>query len=73
MLQKLGIVGMGLMGQAFIHNLSKSQFSLQGFDIDAGRMKDLRDRGGHPVDTPAKAAQGVNFVILSLSDQHNCT
>ena len=64
--QKLGIVGMGLMGQAFIHNLSQSQFSLQGFDIDADRMKDLRDQGGHPVDTPAKAAQGVNFVILSL-------
>ena len=64
--QKLGIVGMGLMGQAFIHNLSQSQFSLQGFDIDAGRMKDLRDQGGHPVDTPAKAAQGVNVVILSL-------
>ena len=64
--QKLGIVGMGLMGQAFIHNLSQSQFSLQGFDIDAGRMKDLRDQGGHPVDTPAKAAQDVNVVILSL-------
>ena len=64
--QKLGIVGMGLMGQAFIHNLSQSQFSLQGFDIDSGRMKDLRDQGGHPVDTPAKAAQGVNVVILSL-------
>jgi len=64
--QKLGIVGMGLMGQAFIHNLSQSQFSLQGFDIDAGRMRDLRDQGGHPVDTPSKAAQGVNFVILSL-------
>ncbi len=66
MSQKLGIVGMGLMGQAFIHNLSQSQFSLQGFDIDGGRMKDLRDQGGHPVDTPAKAAQGVNVVILSL-------
>ena len=64
--QKLGIVGMGLMGQAFIQNLSQSHFSLQGFDIDADRMKDLRDQGGHPVDTPAKAAQGVNFVILSL-------
>ena len=60
--QKLGIVGMGLMGQAFIHNLSQSQFSLQGFDIDADRMKELRDQGGHPVDTPAKVAQGVNFV-----------
>ena len=64
--QKLGMIGMGLMGQAFIRNLHNSQFIIQGFDVDATRMNDLRNEGGVPVESPAKAAQGVKFVIMSL-------
>jgi 3-hydroxyisobutyrate dehydrogenase-like beta-hydroxyacid dehydrogenase len=66
MSQKVGIVGMGLMGQAFIRNLYQSQVTVQGFDIDPSRMDDLRNQGGYPADTPANTAKGVNFVILSL-------
>ena len=64
--KRIGIVGMGLMGQAFILNLRKSQFMIQGFDVDAKRMDDLRAQGGHPVDSPAAAAKGVDFVITSI-------
>jgi len=66
MSQRIGIVGMGLMGQAFILNLRKSQFQVQGFDIDPKRMDELRAQGGHPVDSPAAAAKGVECVITSL-------
>ncbi len=66
MSERIGIVGMGLMGQAFIGNLVKSQFAVQGFDIDPGRMDQLAARGGHPVDSPAEAARGVACVITSL-------
>jgi 3-hydroxyisobutyrate dehydrogenase-like beta-hydroxyacid dehydrogenase len=66
MAERVGIVGMGLMGQAFIHNMRKSQFIIQGFDIDPKRVDDLRNEGGHPVDTPAAAAKGVKCVITSL-------
>ncbi len=66
MTQRIGMVGMGLMGQAFIHNLRKSQIIVQGFDVDARRMDQLREHGGHPVDTPAEAARGVDCVIASL-------
>ena len=62
--QKLGMIGMGVMGQAFIRNLHNSQFIIQGFDVDATRMNDLRNEGGVPVESPAKAAQGVKFVIM---------
>ncbi len=64
--QRVGIVGMGLMGQAFIHNMRKSQFIIQGYDVDPKRMDDLKNEGGHPVDTPAAAAKGVKCVITSL-------
>jgi len=66
MTERVGIVGMGLMGQAFIHNMRKSQFFVQGFDVDPARMDDLTEQGGHPVDTPAAAARDVDCVIASL-------
>jgi len=66
MTQRVGIVGMGLMGQAFIQNMRKSQFIIQGYDPDPRRMDDLRNEGGHPVDTPADAAKDVKFLITSL-------
>jgi 3-hydroxyisobutyrate dehydrogenase-like beta-hydroxyacid dehydrogenase len=66
MAEHVGIVGMGLMGQAFIHNMRKSQFIVQGYDIDSKRMDDLKTEGGHPVDTPAAAAKGMKCVITSL-------
>ena len=66
MTQRVGIVGMGLMGQAFIHNMRKSQFMVQGFDVDPARVDQLREAGGHPVDTPADAAKDVDCVITSL-------
>lgn len=66
MAERVGIVGMGLMGQSFIHNMRKSQFIIQGYDIDPKRMDDLKNEGGHPVDTPAAAAKGVDCLITSL-------
>ena len=57
MVKKVGIVGMGLMGQAFILNMRKSQFIIQGFDVDSNRMDELREQGGTPVNTPADAAK----------------
>ena len=63
---RLGLIGMGLMGQAFIYNLHKSQFIIQGFDIDPARMDQLKGQGGHPMDTPAQASKDVDCVIISL-------
>ena len=54
------------MGQAFIKNLHKSNFIVQGFDIDAERMDQLAEAGGVPVDTPAAVARDVKCVIISL-------
>ena len=37
----VGLVGMGLMGQAFSHNLLQAGFKVQGFDTDEQRMRQL--------------------------------
>jgi 3-hydroxyisobutyrate dehydrogenase-like beta-hydroxyacid dehydrogenase len=46
--------------------MRKSQFIIQGYDLDPKRMDDLKNEGGHPVDTPADAAKGVRCLITSL-------
>ena len=55
----VGIVGVGLMGQAFSHHLLQAGFKVQGFDLDEGRLGELHERGGTPVESPAAAAQGA--------------
>jgi len=66
MVERVGIVGMGLMGQAFISNILKSQIAVQGFDVDPARMDQLREHGGQPASSPAEAAKDVDFIITSL-------
>ncbi len=66
MSQRVGIVGMGLMGQAFVKNMRETGFEVQGFDVDPARMDELSEKGGAQVETPADAAHGVEFVVTSL-------
>ena len=62
----VGVVGMGLMGQAFTHHLLQSGFKVQGFDIDEQRARQLHERGGVPVESPAATARGARWVLTSL-------
>lgn len=49
MTERVGIVGVGLMGQALAHNLLQAGFEVQGFDVDAKRMDEFAEQGGIPV------------------------
>jgi 3-hydroxyisobutyrate dehydrogenase-like beta-hydroxyacid dehydrogenase len=62
----VGVVGMGLMGQAFTHHLLQSGFRVQGFDIDEQRGRQFHERGGTPVESSAAAARGARWVLTSL-------
>lgn len=66
MADKIGIVGLGLMGSAFSHHLIASGFDVQGFDIDEKRLREFKERGGTPVESPAAAARGARWVLTSL-------
>ena len=66
MAERVGVVGMGLMGQAFVHHLIESGFEVQGYDIDERSMARLQARGGTPVSSPAAAARGARWLITSL-------
>lgn len=66
MAETVGIVGVGLMGQAFSHHLLKSGFRVQGFDLDERRLRELHEQGGTPVESPAAAARGARWLVTSL-------
>ena len=66
MAERIGIVGVGLMGSAFSHHLIESGFEVRGFDLDEKRMTQLHERGGHPVESPAAAADGARWMLTSL-------
>lgn len=64
--QRIGLVGLGAMGQAFIKNLHLAGYQVQGFDISTERLEQLAAAGGITVESPAQAVNGVDHVILSL-------
>ncbi len=66
MAERVGIVGVGLMGQAFAHHLLQAGFEVHGFDVDARRMDEFAGRGGVPADSPAAAARGARWILTSL-------
>tara|TARA_Y200000002_G_scaffold231155_1_gene190858 strand:+ start:4149 stop:5045 length:897 start_codon:yes stop_codon:yes gene_type:complete len=65
-IKKIGLIGMGLMGQAFIKNLVKARIHVQGFDTDQKRMSQLKTIGGTPLNSPHHIGKDVDFVITSL-------
>ena len=65
-IKKIGLIGMGLMGQAFIKNLVKAQIHVQGFDTDQKRMSQLKAIGGTALNSPHHIGKDVDFVITSL-------
>jgi len=44
MAETVGIVGVGLMGQAFAHHLLQSGFKVQGYDLDERRLAQLHEQ-----------------------------
>src|SRR5262245_851197 len=66
MSERVGVVGLGLMGSAFTHHLVQSGFQVQGYDIDEKRGRELNERGGAPVESPAATARGARWVVTSL-------
>ena len=63
MKQRVGVIGLGIMGSAMSANLAQAGFEVQGFDIVASRRAALRRAGGKPV----KSISGVTAPVLITS------
>src|SRR5689334_7271116 len=65
-MERVGVIGVGRMGQPRVKHLLKRGFAVSACDIDAGNLNKARDMGGTPVDTPAELGRSCSFVILGV-------
>jgi 3-hydroxyisobutyrate dehydrogenase-like beta-hydroxyacid dehydrogenase len=68
MTNRIGLVGLGLVGAAIAESLLARQFDIVGFDTDTERCRQLEKSGGKSLKNPAEVADRVERVILSLPD-----
>jgi 3-hydroxyisobutyrate dehydrogenase-like beta-hydroxyacid dehydrogenase len=67
----LGLIGIGLLGQAFAHRLLGAGFEVVGFDIDPAKSAKLAELGGRPASSLTDLAQRCDPIVLAVfsSDQ----
>lgn len=65
-MESIGLVGIGLVGTSFAHNLLKKGFKVYGFDIDNKQMDNFVALGGTAAKSPADVANHTNTVLFSL-------
>lgn len=66
MKQKVGMIGLGIMGSAMAGNLLKGGFEVIGYDIIPERIKDLTDKKGIGAVSCKEVAQKADVIITSL-------
>jgi len=68
MKDKIGLVGLGLVGTAIAERLLASDFGVVGFDIDSARCRHFKQLGGKAASSSVEVAQQVTHIIFSLPD-----
>jgi 6-phosphogluconate dehydrogenase len=63
---KIGVVGLGKMGQAVAYRLIKGRFAVIGFDPDSTAREELKEMGGMPIDSVEELAKIVDVVWLMV-------
>ena len=53
---KIGLIGLGLLGTAVAKRLIGAGFTIQGFDIDEGCRTRCGSIGGQPAQSPSEVA-----------------
>lgn len=62
----VGLIGIGLLGQAFAYRLLGAGFEVLGFDVDAGKTAKLAELGGRPAACVADLARCCDPVVLAV-------
>jgi putative dehydrogenase len=65
-IQRVGMLGVGIMGRAMAANLVKAGFAVSGYDPDPKAMKRLKAAGGTPCASAGDMAAGVDVIICAL-------
>ena len=57
MFERVGLIGVGAMGQALLHRLRLSHVAVQAYDIAPACLEKAREMGATPVASAAAAAK----------------
>lgn len=66
--KRLGIIGLGLMGQAMAKRFTTAGFKVIGWDVAGEACEALREQGGRAVDSAAGLFGEADRVVLCLPD-----
>jgi 3-hydroxyisobutyrate dehydrogenase len=64
--KSVGLIGIGLLGQAFAHRLLGAGFDVVGFDVDPAKNAKLAELGGRPAASVADLARRCDPVVLAV-------
>jgi 3-hydroxyisobutyrate dehydrogenase-like beta-hydroxyacid dehydrogenase len=64
--ERVGIIGLGLVGSALSARLLAAGFGVTGYDINPARVDEGQAAGVVPASSAPEAARGCRFVLLSL-------
>src|SRR5258708_9305774 len=62
----VGLIGIGLLGQAFAHRLLDAGFEVVGFDVDPANNAKLAELGGRPAASVADLARRCDPIVLAV-------
>src|SRR5688572_5477613 len=65
--EPIGLIGLGLMGQALATRLIPAGFRVVGYDIDAAKNARLKAMGGEPAGSLAEVAKCGTVVLAVFS------
>jgi 2-hydroxy-3-oxopropionate reductase len=65
---RVGFVGLGLMGHGMVKNLLSAGFHLIGYDLDPTKVDAIVKLGGSRTEAPDQIPRQVDTIILSLPD-----
>lgn len=62
----VGLIGVGLLGQALAHRLLGAGFEVVGFDVDPAKTARLAELGGRPASSLAEFARRCDPIVLAV-------
>ena len=68
MSEKVGFVGLGIMGRPMARNLVKAGYDLVVYNRSRGAIEELAGEGAEAADSPKEVVQGSEVVITMLPD-----
>lgn len=66
MSERIGVIGLGVMGSAMARNLLGAGHQVLGFDVDEHRRSTFADIGGEAANGALEVASATDVVVLSL-------